>query len=69
MGLTELLFLGIGLILGGFTLFLIYSNRLSSEKKISAERINDLSRSIEEEKKSKDQKEQELPRRWFEVSG
>ncbi len=60
MGLTELLFLGIGLILGGFTLFLIFNNRLNSEKKLSAERINDLNRSIEEEKKSNDQKEKEI---------
>lgn len=60
MGLTELLFLGIGLILGGFTLFFIYNNRLSSEKNLSTERINDLGRSIEEEKKSNDRKEQEI---------
>ena len=60
MVLTELLFLGIGLILGGFILFLIFNNRLNSEKKLSAERINDLNRSIEEEKKSNDQKEKEI---------
>lgn len=60
MGLTELLFFGIGLLVGGAALFFIYRNRLVSTNKVSDEKIKDLSTSIQAQKISESKKDEEI---------
>ncbi len=60
MGLTELLFFGIGLLVGGAALFFIYRNRLDSANMVSNEKIRDLSTSIEAQEISESKKDEEI---------
>ena len=60
MGVTELIFFGTGLLVGGFALFFIYRTRLNSEYKIFEEKIRDLTVSIDKEQLSGNQKNEEI---------
>ena len=60
MDVTELLFFGIGLLVGGFALFFIFRTRFNSEHKIFEEKIRDLTVSIDKEQLSGNQKDNEI---------